>query len=289
MTCRTSASKENAHPPPHYALREAVMKARPAVVRKPVPVFVPSPVKDPKAQAKRTRPLADTTSRAINVSPSKRAPPSPTSPLGKVVKAQAEAKKFGSGSYDRMKAFERLKQLERSRFLMEDDDDLYAESVANDDPSKPEETGLEELEKEDAVHEITLAAKPSTGLMTATSISDMSSSTKFDTKYIPTRTFEKFSSRPRSDSTLVATKKTSRLFGSRRSQATSSRHCVTNSEDLRHSPSGEELSGFFSSLSMLHSSSLREDASKSVNAVRKAFKSILPGKSVVRRQSKAVV
>ena len=200
MTCRTSASKENAHPPPHYALREVVSKVRPAVVRKPVPVFVPSPVKDPKGQAKRARPLADTTSRLNNISPSKRGPVSPTSPLGKVVKAQAEtAKKFGSGSYDRVKAFERLKQLERSRFLMEDDDDLYADSDANEDPSKPEETGLEELEREDAVHEITLAPKPSTGLMTSTSIGDMSSSTKVDSKHVPSRVFE----RPKTASSSV--------------------------------------------------------------------------------------
>lgn len=58
---------------------------------------------------------------------------------------------------------------------------------------------------------------------------------------------------------------------------------------MNRSASGEDLGGFFSSLSMSHSASFREDASKSVNVVRKAFKAIVTGKSVVRRQSRVAV
>ena len=303
MTPRTAPSKENVVPPPHYALREVVLKARPAVTRKPVPVFIPSPVKKtPKSpsrvQARHGRPFGDATSRLNNVPSTVSTPTSPTSPVGRVVKAQQQdsAKKFGSGSYDRVKAFERLKQLERSRFLMEDDDDLYAESDANEEgESKHVETGLEELEKEDEVQEIILAPKPSTGLLTSPSIGNMSSSTKVDSWHIPSRTFD----RPKTASSSVssqlrpisvATKKTSRLFGSRQTRQSPPKHTASHSEDLNRSGSGEDLgASFFSRLSMSHSTSFREDVSKSVSVVRKAFKAIVTGKSVVRRQSKVTV
>jgi hypothetical protein len=233
MTPRTAASndKENALPPPHYAIREAVSKVRPSVSRKPVPVFIPSPQKgrEPKTpQSKRAgkNALGDSTTRTNNTAHSHvyaSSPTSPTSPTAKVIAGEkAVARKFGSGSYDRVKAFERLKQMERSRFLLEDDDDddLFGDEATPDevkegaenaaDAEEPKKTNLEELEDEkvqapaksaadvdgavvdDIIHEastsITLAPKPSTStaLMTSStsnrSIGDMSSSTKVDNR-----------------------------------------------------------------------------------------------------------
>ena len=83
-----------------------------------------------------------------------------------------------------------------------------------------------------------------------------------------------------------ASKKSSRLFGSRQSRVS---HQQSHSDDLTTSHpagarSGTEDFGLLSSMSFSHSASFTKEASKSVSAVRKAFKAIVGGRSAARRQ-----
>lgn len=111
-------------------------RARAPIKRKPVPRFdenaPPTPSREKgnkpgREVSRKTNVLADSTSRVRNNANEQLSPTK--SPNNKVeeVKVVDKDKRFGSGSYARVKAFERLKQLERSRFLEEDDFDYDAE------------------------------------------------------------------------------------------------------------------------------------------------------------------
>ncbi|THH04511.1 hypothetical protein EW145_g5470 [Phellinidium pouzarii] len=75
-------------------------------------------------------------------------------------------------------------------------------------------------------------------------------------------------------------KKNSKLFG----RSVRAVHPPVSYDNPGKSGDAEE----FGLMSVSYSTSFRDDANKSVNAVRKAFKAIVTGKSVARRQSKAV-
>ncbi|KAL5523403.1 hypothetical protein ACEPAF_1670 [Sanghuangporus sanghuang] len=208
ISARTAGGRENIPPSP-YRSRVAIAKARPSVKRKPVPAFdenmtpfrikikdvaSQTPTKGTDAHKRRSGVLTDATSRVHNIGTPRRPA---TSPAGKAEKGRdkvpEKGRQFGSGSYDRVKAFERLKQLERNRFLKEEED----EEAGLDEP--PREKALQEKEKErdqDFVQEVVVPPKSSSQCMTSTSLGAISTMTRVDYNNTPARNFARRDTTP---------------------------------------------------------------------------------------------
>ncbi|KAI5123455.1 hypothetical protein M0805_008826 [Coniferiporia weirii] len=140
LSSRIASAKENVSPSTRSPPRMHAVKARAPVTRKPVPRFEvengsPLVSRGEAARQKETkernkgRVLADSTSRSRNVETPKKAPTTCAREKVEKVKQADATKRLGSGSYDRVKAFERLKQLERSRFLEEEDQESQEEEL----------------------------------------------------------------------------------------------------------------------------------------------------------------
>lgn len=202
-SARTAAGRENIPPSPLRSPRVAVARARPPVKRKPVPVFsenmsprrmrgkitpTHSPKKDAEVRAWRNSVLADTTSRVHNIETPLKAV---RGGYGKEEKGKGKPaetpRQFGSGSYDRVKAFERLKQLERNRFLEEEEDEEEDEENRERPPDKKASGGpeQEEIREQEPDH----PPKASSRCMTSTSLGALSAITKVDDRSTPARSF----------------------------------------------------------------------------------------------------
>ena len=196
---------------------------RPSVKRKPVPAFdenmspfrtktkdlaaqMPTRVAD--VQKRRSGVLADATSRTRNIGTPKRPATSPAITAEKDGdKLPEKGRQFGSGSYDRVKAFERLKQLERNRFLEEEGD----EEAGLDDSSR--EKGAEEPEKEqrnqDSVQEVVPPPQRSSSqCLTSTSLGAISTVTRVDYSNTPARNFARRDTTPSSFTLMTDFKST---------------------------------------------------------------------------------
>ncbi|KAL5524676.1 hypothetical protein ACEPAF_9821 [Sanghuangporus sanghuang] len=220
ISARTAGGRENIPPSP-YRSRVAIAKARPSVKRKPVPAFdenmspfrikvkdvaSQTPTKGTDAHKRRSGVLTDATSRVHNIGTPRRPA---TSPVGKAEKGRdkvpEKGRQFGSGSYDRVKAFERLKQLERNRFLEEEED----EEAGSDEP--PREKAPQEKEKErdqDCVQEVVVPPKPSSQCMTSTSLAAISTVTRVDYNNTPARNFARRDTTPSSFTLMTDFKST---------------------------------------------------------------------------------
>lgn len=119
--------KENVAPSQIPVPRNAASKGKGkgAHHRKPVPPLRDSPKKTRETakekEKRKSRIFADVTDRERNIEKPKEKP--------KPIPERLQIPKKGAGSVDRVKAFERLKQLERARFMEEDpeEDDTFAD------------------------------------------------------------------------------------------------------------------------------------------------------------------
>ncbi|KAL5512819.1 hypothetical protein ACEPAG_3085 [Sanghuangporus baumii] len=221
ISARTTGGRENIPPSPYRSPRVAVARARPSIKRKPVPAFdenmspfrtkikdvaTQTPTKVADVHKRRTGVLTDATSRVHNIGTPKRPA---TSPAGQTEKDRdklpEKGRQFGSGSYDRVKAFERLKQLERNRFLEEEED----EGAGSDEPLR--EKAPQEKEKEQdqgCVQEVVVPPKPSSQCMTSTSFEAISTVTRVDYNNTPARTFARRDMTPSSFTLMTDFKST---------------------------------------------------------------------------------